>query len=175
VSRIDLGTLASEPVSLDLADLADSVVGELMPQISERKIKLTKEYARPLTFMADPKLMRILIQNLLSNAVKYTPPEGSIAASLILDKKSLHLKVADTGYGIPAAQQGKIFTKLFRADNAKEKEQDGNGLGLYIIKSIVESNGGKIWFESQENKGTTFYIDLPASGMKKIEGSRTLG
>ena len=175
VSRIDLGTLASDPKPLDMLALADSVLSELAPQIKERKIVLAKKYeGKSLDFLGDPNLLRIVVQNLLSNAVKYTPPKGKVSISIAAEKEYLHLIVADTGYGIPKAQQDKIFTKLFRADNAKEKEQDGNGLGLYIVRSIVETNGGKIWFESVEDKGTTFYVDLPVSGMKKIEGSKTL-
>jgi two-component system sensor histidine kinase VicK len=82
--------------------------------------------------------------------------------------------VADTGYGIPKNQQDKIFTKLFRADNIREKVTDGTGLGLYIIKSIIEQFGGKVWFESVENKGTTFYASIPLKGVSKKEGSKGL-
>ena len=81
--------------------------------------------------------------------------------------------VSDTGYGIPEAQQEKIFTKLFRADNVREKDTDGTGLGLYIVKAIVGHSGGEIWFTSQENKGTTFYVTLPLTGMKKKEGTKS--
>ncbi|OGH74271.1 MAG: hypothetical protein A3G00_00145 [Candidatus Magasanikbacteria bacterium RIFCSPLOWO2_12_FULL_43_12] len=97
---------------------------------------------------------------------------------------SIAIKVADTGYGIPKDQQNKIFTKLFRADNVREKDTEGTGLGLYIVKSIIDHSGGKIWFsspggsalggESSENPGTTFYVTLPLAGMKKKEGAKAL-
>ena len=74
--------------------------------------------------------------------------------------------MSDTGYGIPQGQQKQIFTKLFRADNVREKDVEGTGLGLYIVKSIVEHSGGKVWFESEENKGATFSVLLPLEGMK---------
>ena len=84
------------------------------------------------------------------------------------------VKVKDTGYGIPKAQQSKIFKKLFRADNVLDKDCDGTGLGLYIVKAVVEQSGGKIWFESEENKGTTFFATIPLVGMKKKKGVKVL-
>ncbi len=80
----------------------------------------------------------------------------------------------DEGYGIPETQQDKIFTKLFRADNVREKDTDGTGLGLYIVKSVVEQSGGKIWFESEENRGTTFFVTLPLRGVGRITGTKSL-
>jgi len=73
----------------------------------------------------------------------------------------IHYEVRDTGCGIPKADQGKIFGKLFRASNVLDT--DGNGFGLYIAKGAVESQGGTIWFESKEGQGTTFYVNLPFS------------
>lgn len=109
----------------------------------------------------------MVIQNLLSNAIKYTPEGGKVEASIDLVKgNGIIFKVSDTGYGIPTDQQNKIFTKLFRADNVVGKDTEGTGLGLYIAKSIVEQSGGKIWFESSENKGTTFYVTLPLKKSK---------
>jgi two-component system sensor histidine kinase VicK len=90
------------------------------------------------------------------------------------DEKYVMISVADTGYGIPKSQEGKIFSKLFRADNVREKETDGTGLGLYLVKSIVEASGGAVWFVSEENKGTTFYIIIPLSGMRAKEGQKAL-
>ena len=119
----------------------------------------------------DPKHLRMVLQNLLSNAVKYTPEDGKIELSISLaDKENVLLKISDTGYGIPKHQQDKIFTKLFRADNVRDKDTDGTGLGLYIVKSIVENSGGRVWFKSsgeEENKGTVFYVTLPLDGVKK--------
>lgn len=85
--------------------------------------------------------------------------------------KVILITVSDTGCGIPKNQQDKIFTKLFRADNVREKDTEGTGLGLYIVKSIVEHSGGKIWFESEENKGTTFYVTLPLTGVNPVRSN----
>ncbi len=177
VSRLELGTFVIEPELIDIDDIAKSVIDEQRPQINEKKITFAYRVAPNVPkISADPKLLRIVFQNLLSNAVKYTPCGGAIELSISLDKEKRHIaiQVVDTGYGIPENQQDKIFTKLFRADNVRDKDTDGTGLGLYIVKSIIEHSAGTIRFESEENKGTTFYITLPIEGMKKKEGTKSL-
>ncbi len=175
VSRIDLGTFSVELEPTNVAELAHNVVKELQPDILTKNLGVEEQYADGLPVMnVDPKLMRIILQNLLSNAVKYTPEAGSITLTVSKVKDQLSIVVKDTGYGIPAAQQAKIFTKLFRADNVREKDTSGTGLGLYLVKSVVEHSGGQVWFESEEGKGTTFYVTLPLSGMKAKPGTRRL-
>ena len=169
VSRIELGTLVVESKPTNIVKLTQNVINEQKLQIIEKKIKLSPSFEDNIPLItADPKLLRMVIQNLLSNAIKYTPDGGKIRASLSLDeKKNVILKISDTGYGIPANQQDKIFSKLFRADNVIGKDTEGTGLGLYIAKSIVEQVGGKLWFESEENQGATFYVALPLHKTKK--------
>ena len=82
--------------------------------------------------------------------------------------------MADNGYGIPKKQQANVYNKLFRADNIKERSTQGAGLGLYLMKAILDQVGGKTWFKSKQNKGATFYVSLPLSGMKEKEGTRNL-
>jgi signal transduction histidine kinase len=168
VSRIEMGTFIVESKATNMTKLAQGVIDEHKLQISEKKIKFTHVFNKNIPFIqADPKILRMVIQNLLSNAIKYTPQGGKIEVSISLVKgNGILLKVSDTGYGIPKDQQNKIFTKLFRADNVIGKDTEGTGLGLYIAKSIVEQSGGKIWFESDENKGTTFYVTLPLKKSK---------
>jgi len=132
-------------------------------------------YAKDLPLIsADSKLMRIVFQNLLSNAVKYTPDAGQVSLEIKKQDPDVLIKVSDTGLGIPKNQQAKIFSKLFRADNVQAKDVDGTGLGLYIVKAILDSSGGKVWFESEENKGASFYASLPLSGMSKKKGIKKL-
>ena len=116
----------------------------------------------------------MVLQNLLSNAVKYTPLGGSVTTEVKIVDNKFTIKISDTGMGIPKNQQDKIFMKLFRADNAKQSETEGTGLGLYIIKSIVDQSGGEVWFESVENNGTTFAVSFPLTGMRKKDGSKSL-
>jgi PAS domain S-box-containing protein len=175
VSRIELGTFAIEPVPTDIVELTKAIVKDIEPKVFERKLDLKDEYETGIPKInVDPKLMRMVIENLLSNAIKYTSEKGSVNLSVKKVEKNISITVADTGYGIPQDQQDKIFTKMFRASNVREKDTEGTGLGLYIIKSIVEHSGGSIRFESKEDKGTTFFISLPLSGMKVKSGSKNL-
>ncbi|MBZ9572119.1 PAS domain S-box protein [Patescibacteria group bacterium] len=175
VSRIELGILGIKPEPINLTEIADSVLSGLSPQIKNKKLKVEKNYSKNLPIInADPNIMRIVFQNLLSNAVKYIPERGRVKLLIKKQKSDVLIKVLDTGYGIPKTQQSRIFTKFFRADNIREKEPDGTGLGLYIVKSVLEQSGGKIWLESEENKGTTFYATIPLEGMKKKKGKKRL-
>jgi PAS domain S-box-containing protein len=176
VSRIELGIFSVDPKPTDIVALAQKVISEQTLQMEGRKINFISSFDKNIPiFSADPNLLRMIFQNLLANAVKYTPERGKIEFSLSSDGgKNVLLRVSDTGYGIPKIQQDKIFTKLFRADNVREKDTDGTGLGLYIVKSVIEHSGGGIRFESEENKGTTFYVTLPLEGMKKKEGTKAL-
>lgn len=174
-SRIDLGTFTIEPVSCNLVEIADSVVEELSHEVFLKKIKFDKKYnPKKIEINIDPKLTRIIFQNLLSNSVKYTQEKGKVSLFLEKNEKDVLIKVIDNGYGIPKSAQDKIFNKLFRADNIKEKDTNGTGLGLYIVKAIIEQSGGKIWFESEENKGTTFFVSIPLTGMKAKGGTKEL-
>lgn len=187
VSRIDMGRFAISPKSVDLEKILKSAVAEQEFAIDGKHQRLALSIGEiPESFLADPKLLYIIFQNLLSNAVKYTPDNGQIKivcgltkanetfGNKVLPETALSFAVSDTGFGIPRAQQPKIFNKLFRADNAKNMVTDGTGLGLYIVKSIIGHAGGEIWFESEENKGSTFYFTLPSTGMHEKSGDRTI-
>jgi two-component system sensor histidine kinase VicK len=163
VSRIELGTFKAEPKPIYVITLFESILDEQKVKIANKKLIITKNFNKSIpVFLIDPNLFVIVFQNLLNNAIEYTPDGGRIETSISFnDSKTILIKVSDTGYGIPKYQQDKIFTKLFRADNVKKKDTKGTGLGLYIAKSIINNMGGEIWFESEENKGTTFYVTLP--------------
>ena len=176
VSRLELGTFVIEPKPTDMSKAVQDTIDEYKKQVDDKKIKLSRSLGKDIPVIpADPKLLHMIIENILSNSIKYTPEGGRIEVSLSLDnQKNVLLKISDTGYGIPKNQQDKIFTKLFRADNVREKDTEGTGLGLYIVKTIIDNSDGKIWFTSEENKGTTFFVTIPITGMKKKEGTKTL-
>ena len=126
------------------------------------------------TIFVDKNLTKIVFQNLISNAVEYTRDNGTISIEIKKDGDFLLFSVADNGIGIPANVHSRIFEKLFRADNAVEMRTDGTGLGLYVVRAIVEQSGGKIWFTSKEGVGTTFFVSIPLTGMIPKKGERKL-
>jgi len=163
VSRIEMGTMAVIPKQIQLIEIIDSVLEELSQQIQGDKLRIEKNYPQQSpTINIDPQLIRIVFQNLLSNAVKYSFEGGIVSISISTpDNDHVFMTISDRGCGIPEDQQSHIFTKLFRAYNAIEKNPDGSGLGLYIVKALIEQSKGRIWFESVENNGTNFYVSLP--------------
>ncbi len=175
VSRIDLGTFSIESRRIDLKKVAQDALKELSPKTTEKhQIVSLSADQKSAKINADENMVRIIFTNLISNAVKYTPANGKIGIGIKNTAKGTAITVSDTGCGIPKNQQDKIFTKLFRADNARAVETDGTGLGLYIVRSILEKSGGKIWFESEEGKGSTFHVSLPPSGMRSQKGTKGL-
>ena len=155
--------------------LARSISDEMKPTIDKKKIDFNLEIATKVNVVkADEKLMRMVMQNLLSNAIKYTPENGKVGFMIDHEQGNLRIRVRDTGVGIPKAQQKKIFSKLFRADNVRGIETEGTGLGLYIVKSVIDNSGGKISFDSVENVGTTFTVIFPPDGMMGRAGEKAL-
>jgi signal transduction histidine kinase len=171
VSRIQLGRIRIDKQELDLKSFFKEILEIIEPKVSDRKIKFNIEM--PETFpkaMLDKRYTHMTIENLLTNAVKYTPEKGTVNFTVKLRGDTLYCEVKDTGVGIPKADQDKIFGKLFRASNVKNTI-DGNGFGLFVAKGAIEAQGGKIWFESEEGKGTTFFIELPlnSAGVAEVE------
>jgi two-component system phosphate regulon sensor histidine kinase PhoR len=111
--------------------------------------------------MLDPQLLRQVIVNLLSNAIKYTPTAGRIEVRIGRDGPMLHWSIKDSGIGISEDSQKRLFEKFFRADNAHTIDTEGTGLGLYLVRLIVERLGGTIACESEVGRGTLFHFTLP--------------
>jgi len=142
--------------------LAETILKEDELRIKNKQLKVKKSFNKNIPkILADPKQLSIVFQNLLGNAIKYTPKRGKIDVQISLKGDNILIGVKDTGIGIPKEAQEFIFTRFFRADNAKETEPEGAGLGLYILKSIISQMEGKIWFKSRVNQGTAFYVTLP--------------
>jgi len=163
VTRIEEGRYLYEPNRADIEVVAQFVVNSYKEESKKRGIKVEfkkPEKKLPLVLI-DVEKMRLAIQNLLDNAIRYTRPDGKVTVSLKCVKKEIEVSIKDTGVGIPKDQQERVFTKFFRAANVMRMETEGSGLGLFITKNIIEAHGGKIWFESEENKGSTFHFTLP--------------
>jgi PAS domain S-box-containing protein len=174
VSSLELGDLPVSPELLDPADFCRKAVKAQTTAAVDKHIRIRETYDQHLPkLLFDPQVLKIIVRNVLANAVKYTPEKGSISFEVTRTNKqlvpgskgSLVIMVNDSGYGIPSADRDQIFTKFFRASNIKDKDTDGTGLGLYMIKMLLEYVGGTISFTSTEGVGSTFVLELPLEGM----------
>ena len=162
VNRIDEGRAILKYENIDLGEIIDQAIFELGNLISEREIEVKKRIAPdlPLVF-ADAAGMKTVIRNLVSNAIKYSQQKGEVEVDLKSNGRKMLLTVRDWGVGIPRYQHRKVFEKFFRSANEARYRTDGIGLGLYLARAIVENLGGKLWFESEAGKGSTFHISIP--------------
>lgn len=175
VSRLEMGTFFIEPEKIKIIKLVEDVINELTHRADEKKLIIQKDFAKNIPLMnVDPKLTRIIFQNILSNAIKYTPPQGTISLKMFIDKENLNVEISDTGLGIPESQKEDIFSKFFRADNARQTEIEGTGLGLYLVKTILDHCKGAIRFDSKLNEGTTFFVSIPLLGMQAKKGTKEI-
>jgi signal transduction histidine kinase len=163
LSRIDLGTIKFVTKKINIVEHIDILLKTLNSEIIKKNLIIQKDISIKTSIINDPIYIDIIMGNILSNAVKYTPLNGNIFIKVytVTENNSIHIEISDNGLGIPASQQSQIFGRLFRADNAKNSQPDGNGLGLYVVKKLVEAMSGNVWFQSEDNKGTTFFIELP--------------
>lgn len=162
ISRIESGRIVLEKIAVDLPGLAREMADSLKNKFEEKKIALELNFGQGVPQVtADPKYIRQVYMNFLTNAIKYTPDNGMVTVSIYQDGDKLISEVADNGIGILEADKDKIFGKFFRGENVKQITADGTGLGLYLVRDILEASGGKVWFESQEGKGSKFFFSLP--------------
>jgi PAS domain S-box-containing protein len=161
VSKLELGTFEVNPIAVSLTPFFNSILESHEKTAEARQITIEREWIDGDTVVADPHLLDMAINNLISNAIKYTRDGGVVRISSELQGSHRIISIADTGMGIPASEHDRIFTKIFRASNAKNEVPEGTGLGLYIAREAVRVMGGDITFVSTEGKGTTFTILLP--------------
>jgi PAS domain S-box-containing protein len=163
ITRIESGTIAVTPKTLYVDKLAEEVTRELSLAANEKGIALTLTQIGklPTTAKTDTLIIKEVITNLVSNAIKYTPDNGSVAIEVKGRTKDVLVCVRDTGWGIPEFAQNQIFSKFFRANNIVQRETTGTGLGLYLVKGLLEKVEGSIWFESVEGEGTCFSFTIP--------------
>ena len=157
VSRIKSGKFVIEKKSVDLSNMVGEEMGQ-MTEIAKSKNQ-TLTYNKPKNFpimSLDETKTRQVIMNYIDNAIYYTPQGGKIDIILEDKPETVEFRVVDNGIGVPKAEQHHLFTKFYRAENARKVRPDGTGLGLFMAKKVISSEGGAIIFESQEGKGSTF-------------------
>jgi signal transduction histidine kinase len=164
VSRIETGQLKLEKRSTALADALESALEATQAQIEARSQQLMLEISEDLPqVQADPARLAQILTNLLSNAYKYTPEGGHIRVQAWVQDGYVHCTVSDTGIGMCPEDCAQLFTKFFRSENPAVREMPGTGLGLCIVKSLVELQGGEIDVESHLEEGTTFTFTVPVA------------
>jgi len=167
VSRIKTGKFVIELKEVDLPQLVAEEITQLREMASSKDLKLI--YDQPEAFpkvMLDDNKMRQVMMNIVDNAIYYTPSGGAITIQLYATADEVIFKVVDTGIGVPKSEQHKLFTKFYRAGNARQARPDGTGLGLFMAQKIVVEQGGVIIFESTEGKGSTFGFRFPLSKVR---------
>lgn len=158
VSRIQTGKLAFSKDYFRLDQMLEETIG-MLQETTKQKIIFSKR--GPIKINADRFRIYQVVTNLLSNAIKYSGRKGDIVISLKRAKKDAIVSVSDLGIGISKENQIKIFDKLYQVGDSVEKTYPGFGMGLYIAKEIIKRHKGKIWVESEKEKGSTFYFSLP--------------
>jgi signal transduction histidine kinase len=162
LSKIEAGRLDLIRAEVDLEQLVQASLEDYMLLAREKKISLNGRFEKPLSRInVDGARLGQVFTNLISNAIKFTGEGGTIELGAAQNDGGTTVWVKDSGVGIPAHEIGDLFEKYRQTQSGKTSKHKGTGLGLVICKMIVESHGGKIWAESHEGKGTTFFFNLP--------------
>jgi PAS domain S-box-containing protein len=165
ITRIESGTIAVTPKMVHINSVIQEILPELLVMAEARRITMTLESSNSERnrIKTDPLIVKEIITNLVSNAIKYTPEEGAVKIVVKAKHNEILIEVRDSGWGIPAYAQDQIFSKFFRGQNIVKRETNGTGLGLYLVKGLIDVLGGKVWFTSEETVGTSFFFTLPRS------------
>jgi len=147
---------------VNLSNLIAKVSELMQPRAQEKGIEYQVEMAdEPLILQGFEERLERVVMNLVSNAIKYTPTGGSVAVKAWIEDQQIKVEVSDTGIGIPEEALPRIFTEFYRAKNAKAVDVEGTGLGLVLVKDVVEQHGGQLSVASQVDQGSTFTVTLP--------------
>jgi PAS domain S-box-containing protein len=159
-SRIQAGGLKLEPTDVQMPRLAERVVDGFRTQTMIHTFELDFPPDFPPVW-GDPERLREVMSNLVSNAVKYSPDGGTVWIGGRVDQTGTTIYVADQGMGIPPEEQGRIFDRFHRVESGLHRSTEGTGLGLYLVRAIIEAHGGRVWVESAPGRGSIFIFTLP--------------
>jgi signal transduction histidine kinase len=160
-NRLESGQIQLHPEPLDLTPLTESVMEQLLPVAEESGVLLRCRIPAPMEIEGDRLRVEQVLYNLVANAIKFTPPGGYVTVVGELGTKLAEITVIDTGIGIPAEEQERIFERFYQVDASQTRRFGGTGLGLAICKHIIERHGGNIWVESEPGEGSAFHFTLP--------------
>ncbi len=169
LSLAETGQLPLRKEPTDLGTLARASVARFSPQAEERGVRLVIEAADDLPpAEVDPDRISQVLGNLLDNALRYTPQDGEVTVNLRsdADRGKVRASVCDTGPGISEEHLQNVFERFYRADRDRSRATGGSGIGLAVVKQLVEAHGGRVWVESTPGRGATFGFTLPAPGAK---------
>jgi len=165
LALIESGQTPIRLIETRVIDSLEQALATLQTMAERKKIQVDLQITPDLCALADPEGTRKVFNNLLHNAIKFTPAQGKITIRATQFGDNVQVQITDTGMGIPPRDLPRIFERFYQVDRARTASQSrGTGLGLAIAKHIIEGHGGKIWAESVEGKGSTFYFTLPACG-----------
>lgn len=168
VSRLQTGKFMIDKRPTDLVKVVEQELDSLKINASGRQLTFSYKASKdvPKKLLLDEGKIRQVVMNFADNALYYSKPETTIKVTLTCEEGDVVLRVKDTGIGVPLAEQARLFTKFFRATNARKQRPDGTGVGLYLAKRVVSGHGGEIVFSSTEGKGSTFGFRLPLERLR---------
>jgi PAS domain S-box-containing protein len=171
-SRLQAGGVKLQQSYVNLADLAKSAVENLQATTDKHAFQLDFPDDYP-TIMGDFERLREVLTNLIGNAIKYSPDGGSIkVGGRPGAANTIQLYVSDEGIGIPPADQERIFERFHRVDNRLARQTPGTGLGLFLVRAVVEAHGGRVWVDSTPGQGSVFWLELPTGESTELGNNR---
>lgn len=163
ITRFQSGKIEFRSKSVDIDEIMQISIEDLKNPMDKKQITFEKELSAVSRLRGDKDRFVEVITNLLDNAIKFTPVGGKITLKALDEGENVHITISDNGIGIPADIIPKLFTRFYQVDASTSRKYGGTGLGLYITKTIIDATGGKIWIESEVQKGTTVHILIPAA------------
>lgn len=161
VQKLDMGKMTYNKKNLDMDEFLQNVEKDISPLLKEKEIQFSIPNNVKINILTDKFRLQEIFENLIRNSIDFVPFRGKISIDIQNNEKMIVFSVRDNGVGIQKEKQSNIFKKFFQGDTSQTRKHGGTGLGLVVCKGLIEGLGGKIWFDSQEGVGTTFYFSMP--------------